>query len=101
MQTEELARTAIQEAVDVFPFEVFPYAPKDRRELRKIFNNIYLKNFPATWTEADLRNIFDKYGDIKSCVIMKKKREGDDTESAFGFICFERPGDREHGFKAA
>ncbi len=33
---------------------------------KKPFNNIYIKNFPLTWTEEKLRSIFYKYGPILS-----------------------------------
>jgi polyadenylate-binding protein len=85
----------------LFGFEVHPYAPKDRRDMRKIFNNIYLKNFPNTWTKEHLVEMFSKYGDIKSCEVMKAKRSDSEVESSFAFICFERDGDREHGIEAA
>lgn len=50
------------------------YNPKDRREVRKLFNNIYVKNFPADWNEQKLREIFGKYGEIKSLVIMQQNK---------------------------
>jgi polyadenylate-binding protein len=81
--------------------EVLPYNPRDRREVRKAYNNIYVKNFPDTWTEAKLREIFGKYGTIKSLVVMKKQREGQDHESAFAFICYEDPSDKEVGPRCA
>jgi len=34
------------------------YHPTDRRDIRKAFNNIYVKNFPATWTDEELGNMF-------------------------------------------
>jgi hypothetical protein len=43
-------------------FEVDPYNPRDRRDIRKGFNNIYVKNFPESWDEAKLRELFGKYG---------------------------------------
>jgi polyadenylate-binding protein len=45
------AKAALQSG----PYEVIKYAPKDKREFRKAFNNIYVKNFPMTWSEADIR----------------------------------------------
>jgi RNA recognition motif-containing protein len=40
--------SAAQRALDSkdLPFEVLPYNPKDKKDLRKAFNNIYVKNFP-------------------------------------------------------
>jgi len=31
---------------------VCPYNPKDRRESRKVFNNIYVKNYPESWDDV-------------------------------------------------
>lgn len=61
---------AAQEALTNGAHEVVRYAPKDKREIRKAYNNIYCKNFPMTWTEADLKERFSKYGHIKSLVLM-------------------------------
>jgi polyadenylate-binding protein len=81
--------------------EILPYNPRDRREVRKAFNNIYVKNFPETWDEAKLKQVFGNYGIIKSLVMMKKQREGQDHESTFAFICYEKEGDKEYGPKCA
>lgn len=71
---EDLAKQAIQ-AGEELGLDVVAYAPKDRRELRKLYNNIYVKNFPEHWGEKELRDVFSKYGNIISLAIMKKKRE--------------------------
>jgi polyadenylate-binding protein len=34
------------------------FAPKSKADLRKVFNNIYVKNFPDDWTEVNLRQHF-------------------------------------------
>jgi RNA recognition motif-containing protein len=34
--------------------------------MRKAFNNIYVKNFPTTYTEDDLRKLFGQVGKILS-----------------------------------
>jgi polyadenylate-binding protein len=99
-QTVELAQEAVKASKEL-GIDVFPYAPKDRRDIRKTYNNIYVKNFPEEWNEQKLREIFSEYGNIISLVVMKKKREGAEAESSFAFICFNDPTDREHGPKAA
>lgn len=81
--------------------EILPYNPKDRREARKLFNNIYVKNFPESWDEKKLREVFGKYGNIKSLVVLKAKRDGEVSESPFAFVCFEDPKDKEYGPKCA
>jgi polyadenylate-binding protein len=82
------------------PYEVLRYAPKDKREFRKAFNNIYVKNFPVTWTEKEVRDLFGKHGHIKSLVMMKNP----ENTASFAFVCFENekdPSDKEYGVKAA
>jgi hypothetical protein len=62
-----------------------------------------VKNFPLDWDEKKLRDIFEKYGQIKSCVRMTKEKP-DGEDSAFSFVCFENlsnPADKEYGPKAA
>lgn len=76
------------------------YNPKDRREIRKAFNNIYVKNFPPDWTEEKLRELFGKYGVIKSLVTMQNERQPG-VISKFAFVCYENPNDREEGPKCA
>ena len=48
--------------------------------------NIYVKDFPDTWTEEDLRKTFSTFGELGSVAIMKDltgKTKG------FGFVCFK------------
>jgi hypothetical protein len=37
---------------------VIKFNPKDKKEMSKVYNNIYVKNFPVTYDEAYLRNQF-------------------------------------------
>ena len=87
-------------ALEKGPYEVIKYAPKDKREFRKAFNNIYVKNFPMSWTEADIRKLFGEFGHIKSLVMMKNP----ENTAQFAFVCFESEtdaNDKEYGIKAA
>lgn len=45
-----------------------PWKPRDVREVRKLFNNLYVKNYPVSWRDDDLHNLFFAYGDIGSLV---------------------------------
>jgi RNA recognition motif-containing protein len=48
----ELAQIALTAATENnLGFEVYPIQPKDKREMRKSFNNIQIMNFPSYWTE--------------------------------------------------
>lgn len=62
-----------------------------------MFNNIYVKNFPDDWTEANLRQHFSKFGQVQS-TFMNKSQAG-----PFAFICFgsDNLNDREYGPKCA
>jgi len=94
-QNKESAEQAIQKG-DVDGMEVIRYQPRDPREARKVYNNIYVKNYPTTWTEADLKDIFSKYGDIKSLVQMTKQGK-DGVEKPFAFVCYDKENDRSYG----
>ena len=76
--------------------DIIRYQPKDPREVRKVFNNIYVKNFPSTWTQEQLKGIFSKYGEIKSLITMTKKGK-DGVEKPFAFVCYDKPADRTYG----
>ena len=58
------------------------FVPKSKAELRKVFNNIYVKNFPAEWNEMDLQKTFEEFGHISS-VFLQQSQAG-----PFAFICF-------------
>lgn len=65
--------------------------------MRKAFNNIYVKNFPETWTDEDLKKTFGEYGKILSLFVSKNEK------GAFAFICYgdaTNP-DTEYGSKCA
>lgn len=52
----------------------------------KKFKNVFIKNFGENLNEEKLREMFEKYGDITSCVVM-----ADDTgkSKGFGFVAFD------------
>jgi len=65
-------------------------AEKKREQLRfknsKKRCNLYVKNFPPTSTEQELRDYFGKFGDIESVKLFPK--EG---EAVYAFVCFRNP----------
>ena len=76
--------------------EVVKYMIKEKNDFKKAFNNIYVKNFPGTWTEGDIRALFGKYGNIKSLAKMTKEdKEG--VEKPFAFVCYDIEGDPTYG----
>lgn len=65
-------------------------AEKKREQLRfknsKKRCNLYVKNFPANTTEAELRQYFQQYGEIESVKVFPK--EG---EALYAFVCYKSP----------
>lgn len=51
-----------------------------------ISTNIYVKDFPETWGEEKLREIFSKYGELGSVAIMK---DTSGKAKGFGFVCYK------------
>ena len=80
---------------------VIKYQPKDPREIRKICNNIYIKNFPITWTKEFITELFGKYGDISSLVTFNKESKKDGSISPFAFVCYQKEGDIYYGPECA
>lgn len=100
-KTPEDAQEAIKLS-ETLGFEILAYQPRDRRDVRKGFNNIYVKNFPASWDEAKLKEVFTQYGTIKSIALLSAKVPGqEDVEAPFAFICYEDATDKEYGPKCA
>ncbi|CAO2834131.1 unnamed protein product [Amaranthus hypochondriacus] len=50
------------------------------------FTNVYVKNLPESFTDEDIKRIFDCYGSITSAVVMKDSNE---KSKCFGFVNFE------------
>jgi polyadenylate-binding protein len=49
--------------------------------------NLYVKGFPNTTTEEDVRALFSKYGEIESLKLVPAK----DQHSPFAFVCYKTP----------
>ena len=91
------AESALQAGNDQELNQVIKYQPRDKREFRKIYNNIYAKNFPENFTEEDVRTLFSQYGRIES---LKYDRN---EKGPYAFVCFgsEDKMDREYGPRCA
>ena len=98
--SQEAAKKAL-ELKNIEGFEVLPYNPKKEKDMRRIYNNIYVKNFPASWDEAELKELFGKYGPIFSLKVLTAKKDEQSPESKYAFICYSDPADSEVGPKAA
>jgi RNA recognition motif-containing protein len=82
-QDKESASKAISQGLGTDgEIELLKYEPKDRRDNRKAFNNIYCKNFPDSWSEDQVKELFAPYGKIHSCVVQKNDK------GAYAFVCF-------------
>jgi len=51
--------------------------------------NLYVKNFPNSYTRDDLMNLFKQYGEIENI----RLEHGQNTKNAFAFVCFKEPTD--------
>jgi len=92
MASPEDAKKALDARSSQNEFTAVKFQPKDLSQVTKsLANNIYVKNFPSEWTEADLREIFSKYGHIKSLIMRQIERDG--SSLGFAFVCYEDPKD--------
>ncbi|KAK8939820.1 Polyadenylate-binding protein 2 [Platanthera guangdongensis] len=62
---------------------------RDRTNGSPKFTNVFVKNFPETFTEEDLKNEFCEFGDTDSVIIM---RDAHGNSKCFGFVNFTQPG---------
>mgnify|MGYP001125545055 CR=1 FL=1 len=53
--------------------------------MRKLVNNIYVKNLPLEMSEVQVKAIFEPFGNIKSLVLMKN------DIGQFCFVCYDDP----------
>ena len=57
--------------------------------------NLYVKNFPASWTEVELSNLFKPYGEIE-----KVRLDKGFANNTFAFVCFKKPDACSHAKQA-
>ena len=67
--------------------DVIIFRSRKNRE-PQAFNNLYVKCFPKTYTDQDLTNLFEEFGEIVSAVVIKDNLE-DAENKGFGFVCFK------------
>ena len=97
-ENPESAQRALEAKGDLNGIEVIRFEPKDNKaNMRKLMNNIYVKNIPIDWTPEKTRKLFEPYGNIKS-LVLKSNDIGQ-----FGFVCYDDPKntDKEYGPKCA
>lgn len=57
-QEEDAAAAAVQTLSKEKMLQALVYQPRDRRELSKLVNNIYIKNLPAEMSDKEARKLF-------------------------------------------
>jgi polyadenylate-binding protein len=59
------------------------FISKDNRlSSETTYNNLYVRGFPDSMDNEDIKKIFREYGDITSVLVMPS------TEGKYGFVCF-------------
>lgn len=73
------------------------YQPRDKREFRRVFNNIYVKNLPDDFSEEKTKALFSQFGPIGMLKFAKNEM------GAYAMIAYFAAdgGDKEAGPKAA
>lgn len=78
----------------VFVSHFIPRSERLKR-LEQTWTNVYVKNLDLNSTEQDLRNLFGKFGEITSCVVMKRENIG----AKFGFVNFKNHSEAEEAVR--
>jgi hypothetical protein len=69
-----------------------PWKPRDIRDVRKVFNNLYVKNYPSSFIDEDLHKLFFKYGDIGSLVQIEH------AHGKYAFVCYMAKDKNDHQY---
>lgn len=88
-ETGEAASDAIQKLdgclIEDSEVKVQHFVRKQDRQSHNVWTNIFVKQFPPSWDEAKLGEIFGPYGETQSVCVA---READGKSKAFGFVNF-------------
>lgn len=49
--------------------------------------NLYVKNFPNTWSEDNLKTLFSRFGEIEKIKVNKPER----SNAVYAFVCYMTP----------
>ena len=82
--TEEAAESAVEGSKEE-ELRALIFQPKDRRDARKLVNNVYIKNIPSGMSKEEVEALFTPFGNIISIKLMKCEI------GQFGFVCFDDP----------
>jgi len=91
----QMAIQMLQESESQADCVAVPYKPKDRQDVRRIANNLYVKNYPENYTDEQVRALFEPFGRIESI----SQKENPKIGCNFAFVCFmaEDKNDHEYG----
>lgn len=88
-ETAEGAQDAISKFngnyIDEHVIEVLPFLRKAERSNQALWTNTYVKQFPKSWDENQLKALVSTYGEVLSVAIM---RDAEGVSKGFGFINF-------------
>lgn len=97
-ETAEAAQDAIQKfdgtSIDDVEVHVSHFVKRQDRSAQAVWTNLYVKQFPVTWDEAKLREIFSAFGPIGNIML---SRDETGKSKGFGFV---NMGDHESAVKA-
>ncbi len=79
---------------DFSAIEAIKFTSKDPKDIKRFSNNVYVKNFDATWTDEKIRSIFSHFGLIKSVFVKEddvkiEPKDGGEAQvvkSKFAFV---------------
>ena len=70
--SEEAAESAVEGSKED-KIRALIFQPKDRRDVRKLVNNVYIKNIPAGMTQEEVEALFAPFGNIISTKLFKNE----------------------------
>lgn len=98
-ETAEAAADSIQKFngnfIDEYEVFVGPFVRRQERSGQTKWTNLYVKQFPLTWDENKLRDVFAEYGPVASAFICREPETN--KSKGFGFVNFQ---DHESAEKA-
>ncbi|RDH86073.1 MAG: RNA-binding protein [endosymbiont of Galathealinum brachiosum] len=59
---------------------------------------LLIRNLARTTTELEIKNLFEPFGDVQSCVIVMDKASG--VSKGFGFVEMPKAGDAKAAIKS-
>lgn len=88
-ETAEAAQDAIQKFngnfIDDHEVHVLSFVRRQDRAGQNDWTNLYVKQFPTSWDEERIKDLFSPFGTVASVII---QREADGKSKGFGFVNF-------------